>query len=64
MPRLLERRMRPGSDPGEPVMVQVWRRCECHYCEMRNHWFNLMEMDREKAEALVNSHNGILTGEA
>ena len=61
MPKLLERRIRPGSDPGEPVMLQEWRPCKCQHCEMGEHWFDLREMDLQVAQEIVDSHNSILT---
>ena len=62
MPKLLELRIRAGSNPGEPVMIQEWRKCECQYCDIieEQHWFDLRTMNRKAAEKIVNSHNRIL----
>ena len=58
--RLGERRIRPGSDPGEPVEVEEWRSCKCQYCEITHHWFLVVTMSREAADRIVESHNRTL----
>ena len=61
MPKLQERRIRPGSNPGEQVMIQEWRICECRYCDIieSRHWFDLLTTYRQDAERIVNNHNRI-----
>ena len=63
--RQLSRRIRPGSENGEPVQVEELRHCECPHCEFQRqnemHWFPVgIEMNRKKAEAIVRGHNAVL----
>ena len=55
-----ERRVRPGSDPGEPVMIQEWRQCKCQHDDMEFHWFDVAERPQEQAEKIVEGHNHIM----
>ena len=56
----LERRIAPGSDPGEDVTIQEWRPCRCQHCDLDAHWFEVAVMALDKAEGIVASHNAIL----
>ena len=58
----LEGRIRPGSDPGEPVQIEEMRLCGCPYCPSAHgehpHWFPVgNEMPLARAEKIVESHN-------
>ena len=61
----LTRRIRPGSDPGEPVQIEEMHFCECPFCDFHideeMHWFPIgKEMDKDTAEKIVRNHNNIL----
>ena len=57
---VLTRRIQPGSDLEELVMIQELRPCQCQYCGMNEHWFDVSEMSRDEAEKIVNAHNRAL----
>ena len=68
MPKLLERRICPGSVDNEPVMIQQWLALQVPaLLEMGGeHWFDVRETGSSRtAEEIVDSHNNrILTGGA
>ena len=58
------RRIRPGSDPGEPVQIEELRFCDCPHCAFNQndeaHWFPVgTEQTEEAAHAVVARHNSV-----